>query len=260
MNRKMKLGMFLSFAGLFCLFGLNVYADMYIESKTTNYTIIQQAGVEDLEKTYVTADKMKTVQSDGEITIVRLDKGLMWNINGSRKTYMEMSFEEMKAATQKAMNAMEDTIANIPPEQRKQMEQFMPQFIMPKKPELKIKRTGKEKDISGYKCEFIIATMDTSRTEMWVTKQIEYDKDAKKFFESMSSVFSDIVPFYNEASVYQSLIKLELFPIETKTITTMGYKRQSPVSTVSEVDYKKINDSEFELPGGLKKVEAKGAP
>lgn len=246
-------------AGFFCLFGPNVYADMYIESKTT-HNAPDQAGLEELEKAYVTADKMKIVLSDGEIVIFRLDKGLMWNIDSSSKTYAETTFKEMKESAQQSIKDIKEALAKMSPEERKEMEQFMPQLDISKKTEVRMEKTGEKRDVSGYKCELIIATADTARSEMWVTEQIKYDKDAKKFFEAMSSVFSDIPTFQETASMYQTLTKIEGVPMETKTTVIMGSESYSSTSIVSKVEQKKFNDSEFELPAGLKKVTLEEAP
>ena len=246
-------------SGLLCLFGLNVYADMYIESKTT-HNAPDKAGLEELEKAYVTADKMKIALSDGEIIIFRLDKGLMWNIDSSSKTYAETTFKELKESAQQSMKDMQEAMAKMSPEERKEMEQFMPQFDISKKTEVKIEKKGEKRDVSGNKCELIIATTDTTRSEMWVTEQMKYDKDAKKFFEAMSSIFSDIPSFQEMASMYQTLTKIEGVPMETITTVTMGYESYSSTSIVSNVEQKKINDSEFDLPVGLKKVRLEEAP
>ncbi|HHT9126655.1 MAG TPA: DUF4412 domain-containing protein [Candidatus Brocadiia bacterium] len=259
MKIKLKLGVFLFFSGLLCLLWLNVYADMYIESKTT-HDAPGQAGLEILEKTYVTADKMKTVLSDGEIVIFRLDKGLIWNIDSPGKTYTESTFEEMKESAQLATKGIESALAEMSPEERKAMEQFMPQFGKSKKIEVKIEKTGKKRDVSGYKCELIIATMDTTRFEMWVTEQVKYDEGARKFFEALSSIFSDVPTYQEMVSEYQSLMKLEGFPVETKTTVNMGHESYSSTSIVTKVEPKKISDSEFELPAGLRKVMSEEAP
>lgn len=246
-------------AGLFCLFGLNVYADMYFESKTTQ-NAPDQVELEEIEMTYVTADKMKIVLSDGEIVIFRLDKGLMWDIDSASKTYTETTFKEIKESAQQSMKDIEEALAKLPPKERKEMEQFLPQFGASKKIEVKIEKTGEKRDVSNYKCELIIAATDTTRSEMWVTEQIKYDKDAKKFFEAMSSIFSDIPSFQEMASMYQALTKIEGVPMETETIVTMGTESHTSISIVSKVEQRKINDSEFELPAGLKKVVVEEVP
>lgn len=250
----------LFFFGLLCSSWSNVHADMYIEAKTTEYAMGQQTGQERLEKTYLTADKMKTMDAEGEIVILRLDKGLMWNIDRNEKKYTEITFEEMRQMAQQAMKIMEDTLAELSPEEKEQMEQYMPQLSTLKRPEIKIEKTGKTKDISGYKCELIIVSSDTTKSEMWVTDQLQYDKDAKKFLESISATFSDIASLREQATMYQSLIKIEGFPMETKITTTVGPRSFSSVSTVTTVENKKIKDSEFDLPLGLTKIRAPGTP
>ncbi len=259
MERNFKRVLAAVIAGLFCLFGLNVYADMYFEAKTTQKAL-GQPGQEELEKTSVTADKMKIALSDGEMVIFRLDKGLIWNIDSSNKTYTETTFKEIKESAQRSMEDIKKEIAKMSPEERKEMEQFLPQLDISKKTEVRIEETGEKRDVSGYKCGLIITTTDTARSEMWVTEQIKYDKDAKKFFEAISSIFSDIPTFQEMASMYQTLTRIEGVPMETKTTVTMGPESYSSISIVSKVEQKKINDSEFELPEGLKKVKAEEAP
>jgi hypothetical protein len=253
---KWNLRLSLFFVALFYAFGPNVYADMCIESVNTTFALGRQMGKEEHQKTYFTADKMKTIQDGGKITIIRLDKGLIWNIDGSKKTYTEMTFKGMKESAQQAMKLMEDSMANIPPEQRKLMEQFKPHSHGPKKPKTTLERTGKMKDVSGYKCELIVGSTRTTRTELWATKQVEYSKDAKNFFEALSSVFSEFPSFQEESFIDDSLIELGFFPIETKKTSTGDPRGFSSTSIITKIEHKEFNDSEFELPEGLKKVNA----
>lgn len=72
--------------------------------------------------------RMESSNTPGSIFIYRADKGVFWMVDGSRKTYTEMTrkdLESMAGAMDAAMRQMQEQLATLPPEQRAMMEKMM---------------------------------------------------------------------------------------------------------------------------------------
>ena len=101
-------------------------------------TVIQQEGGEIGSKNpkskitmYLDAGKLRVDTQDSEnksILIFDANKQVMWMINPAENSYREMDKAQMDAMGQqmsKAMEQMQAQMANMPPEQRKMMEDMM---------------------------------------------------------------------------------------------------------------------------------------
>lgn len=205
-----------------------------------------------------------------EITIIRLDKGLQWEIELHEGTYSETKFADLKQM------AVEDEMADD--------EIFeMPEF----KTEFDIKKTGATKVINGYKCEQTIITItikekdpETGKeashkiiNDMWLSPGIKGRDELDAFnekYERMTGFSKDILQNLGQTSRQQYQFAEELleemknikgFPIlmNLKMIYEGAGEQGSIQSDVKvetkSVSTKPIDASIFELPKELKKVE-----
>ncbi|MDZ7379223.1 MAG: DUF3617 domain-containing protein, partial [candidate division KSB1 bacterium] len=82
-------------------------------------------------KAYIDKDRMRAEVGDpdtDQVVIFRQDKERFWIINNKDKTYREITKQEVqtiKAQIDSAMAMMQEQMKNLPPEQRKMMEQRM---------------------------------------------------------------------------------------------------------------------------------------
>ena len=158
-------------------------ADVTIKEKTTVQGFMGMFTSEGTEVTYIKADKFRNeseVERSGmvnptpiedpppRVTIVRLDKDLMWRVNLKDKTYQEISLEEMEeAAADRARFKIVD---------------------------VKIKVTGETKEIAGRECEgvsteitFEVDTGDevmaqTMNILFWMTDNTEGLEEMRTFW------------------------------------------------------------------------------
>ncbi len=82
-------------------------------------------------------------------SITRLDKELIWNVDHDKKTYTELTFEQMK----KMMESMSAMFSNPAKEDslRKAMEKLSTT--------VDVKKTGEKKTVAGLDCERVIISM-----------------------------------------------------------------------------------------------------
>ena len=155
---------FLAVLGIMFLFCGASYADVTVQKSVKSSGMGGLGAFETTEKLMVSGDKECTkgiTKYSGKFSslmnkgakeatsITRLDKELIWNIDNDKKTYTEMTFEQMKQMM-KSMSAM---LSN-PAKQdslRKAMEKLSSS--------VDVKKTGEKKTIAGFECERVILTM-----------------------------------------------------------------------------------------------------
>jgi len=131
-----------------------------LDSKSTTVTYLQGDKKCDETETRMTGKLMKLMGGGKPVktaSIIRLDKGVIWNIDHKSKTYTEMplqSFEE-------AMQGLQGSAG----EDQSGMDTGQPDFdtsrvtMLP--PKIDYKLTGKTEVIAGHSCEQGILTMET---------------------------------------------------------------------------------------------------
>ena len=164
-------------------------ADLTIKEKTSSTGFMGMWSSKGTEVTYVKGGKMRSeseIERGGmmasmpkeetlpAVTIVRLDKSVMWYLNLADKTYMEVPLKSEK---------VEDV-----------GEEFDFEFK-----DLKIRKSGETKEIMGYKCNGIEAevTFETKLGEeeepisqkvdllFWMTSKAKALKEMRSFWENM---------------------------------------------------------------------------
>jgi GLPGLI family protein len=191
--------------------------------------------------------------SENSVMIFRLDKEMMYQIDNVKKEYSEMTFAEMEAYAKKAnkklegkMAEMSEQLKNMPPEQRKAMEQMMGGMGMGEKnAKIEVKKTAEKKTISGYTC--IKYAMNENGKEIgsiWTTTGIPnysgMQNDMKEFGQRMAAQMPKAV------EMVEAMKKVEGFPVQT---TIAGI-----TTTVTKIENKSVAASDFEVPAGYKKV------
>lgn len=188
--------------------------------------------------------------------IYRGDKQVFWTVNLKEKSYMEMTekdFEEMAAKMDDAMKKMQAQMANMPPAQKKMMEDMMAK-MMPggaKAPKTTFKKVGSGGKVNGWntdKYEGIREGVKTS--EIWAAEPKSLDfsegdmqvlKDMAKFFEKFAKNMEGLVGD-------KSRNGLEGVPVKTVT-----FKDGQPEFETQMKEVKKESQaaSLFEVPAGL---------
>ena len=240
---------------LILLLGTLVYADVMYEMQTTTEGMMGMGG-ETMMRVYVKKDYSRTeIMSDSQaaaeptdITIIRLDKGLLWNLNPTKKEYSETTFDEMNASVE-GIEGEEETEIELP--------------------EIKVEKTGIKKKILGKDCEKIVVSMDATSEQagtatftqtMWVTKDIPGYMEIVNFNKKMPlmgtksspKVMGGTTKSYTE---FQEKVKgIEGFPLELDLDMTMGAEGMSfsitMHSVVTRFDTKTLDAGLFEIPAG----------
>ena len=232
-------------------------------------------GHQTREKTgtmWVEKDRLRMDMGE-RAAIYRVDKQVLWVLQEKEGTYMEMSKEQMKQVgeqLQSAMTQVQEQIKDLPPEQRKMVEQMMAGKMGeqgtkgqgPKKEEPRtLAKTGKTETINGYPCVSYEATRGGRREqEIWVTDWKRFDLSAADFkvLEDFSVFIKDAMgPLVRQfsPSFMQKYADTEgpgaVPGVPIRTVTD-GPGGQS-MTELKKIAREEIPASRFEIPAGLKK-------
>ena len=233
---------------------------LYVESRNTSG--------DEIEKFWYMPHMFRTTDDNGKITVIRLDKELIYNIDPEKRTYTEFLFSEMKGMKDKAAAMLKKRMENMSPEQKKQMEEMM-KHVEGMSPEQKkalegqmggkkepsdgnkyeVVNTGETKSISGFTCTKYTVKRHGDDTEtVWATNDVRgtetLRKDMEQFMEKISTELGSGKlgnEWYKE---------IRGFPIRTES--------DGSTRTVTKIEQRSISASEFAVPAGYTKEKMKG--
>ncbi len=90
-----------------------------------------------------------------QVSIVRLDKKLVWNIDDAKKSYTEQTFAELKEMMEKGMEDYDKS--QTMPEQE---DDYESEYTW-SKPVVKVENLKENKTINGFNCEHYLASVTT---------------------------------------------------------------------------------------------------
>lgn len=210
------------------------------------------------EKMYYIPKKFKSESEDGNAMILRLDKQVLYSVNGKEKTYWEMTFEEMEAMMKKSGAKMDDAMAkmqkkleSMPEAQRKMVEKMMKGRIPSKESDdsnIEVTNTGEKKSISGYSCTKYVMKQDGKELmTIWATKDAKPFEEMRKDFEEFQKRMMAMNPMMMKGIVAK-MSTIDGFPVETELGKGMKH-------VVTKIEKRSTPASAFEIPAGYTKVK-----
>ncbi len=302
--RGKKLSLTLAIAG--CLMMVSsLWADVVYKQRMKMEMMGGMMQMEFQTTTFVKGDKQRTemisppgktmrVPGTGGITIIRLDKDVVWTISPDTKTYKETPLKEMFAPQPAEEKAKGQAKVNLP--------------------KFAVKQTKESKLINGFKCQKVIMTMEgeaiddetgekisySMSGDLWITKGEKRLKELNNFQKKLSektggSSTSFIDKFFsgtqkdqmeeftkkmNEIGGFPILMDASMkmkgnfveeegeeegeeeeMPAQMKGMMEAMKTGNKPIFTihmvVTEVKSTSIKDSQFALPQGLQKMSIK---
>lgn len=242
-----------------CIAASALAQGLYWQTKT------EGSVAEGTTENYAIPKMFKTVSTgganDGTVMILRLDKKVFWSIDAKKKTYSEVTFDEMEAILQKAggkmdaaMEKMKKEMEGMPKEQREMMMKMMGGNMPGADADaaIDVKRTAEKKRISGYDCaKYVVRRGGSEFMSLWVTKDVRgFDNmmaDWKEFAKRMSAMSARFGKGITDA--YKDI---DGFPMQT----TMTMMNTTVTNTVTKIEQRAISAKEFEVPAGYTKVKS----
>lgn len=218
-------------------------------------------GGKQTEESFAMPKMVKVVRTGsehgGSVMIVRLDKDLIWMVNPEKKTYSEITFDDLQKMAEKGkerMAMMKEKMKDMPDEQRKMMEKMMGAGM---DQPIDVKKTDEVKKIAGHECTKLTALRGGEPfLTMWVANDVTGFKSLMADWKESSERLSSLGSMFGKGmgDIYKSI---DGFPMET-SVSMMGH---TMTTTVTSVEKKTTPSSAFEIPEGYTKVDSpmKGA-
>jgi hypothetical protein len=205
--------------------------------------------------TYLMPKMFKHVsQPEGNAVILRMDQEKMYNIDPKEKTYSEMTFAEMEQQMKKMsakvdsqMAQLEESMKNMPPEQRKMMEGMMGSKMGKPGAEVHLVRTDEKKKVSGFNCmKYVAKEGEKDLMTLWATKDVRGFESLRKDYEALTKRMMSMNPSFMKGLV-DAMLKVDGFPMETEWggMTVM----------VTKVEPRVTGAAEFAVPAGYTKTK-----
>lgn len=216
---------------------------------------------------YVDNDRLRMEMSgsdEKQVIIFRGDKNVFWVVNMDKKSYAEMTQEDMKklkVQMDKMQEMMKEQMKNLPEEQRKMMEQMMPSGMG----NAKVVKTEYKKKASGQKvgkwnCDQYEGFKEGKKTsEMWTASwdqigikrgDVSGFKKMAEFFDVISQDAMEIMKIGSEEWEKEQGIS----GIPVKWVDFMDGQQNSQ-GEMKEITKKDLDGALFELPSGFEKEE-----
>ncbi len=211
-----------------------IYNDLSIYREETVVTSQYPSGQQTTAATrvWVKGPKMRTeVASSGEVTIVRADLDKVYMINAVRRIYSETPLAIYRKAQRVslAMLGVDPTYT----------------------------ATNRERKIGHWKCrEVVVAEQagaggDSLKTIWWMSDDPSLEK---RLMRHVMSVSMGLDLDETNSRFFEKLAGIPGYPVQTETTMTHGGTTVKTVNTLQKMERREINDSQFELPEGLTKM------
>lgn len=236
----------------------------------------QHRGQTTTASIYIEGDHLRMESNEDHATVAIYDAATkrMIVLRPERRSYMEMGEEDMKRMRTQvdgqmaaARAQMEARMKNMPPEQRKMVEQMMAQNGMapgapaappPKEPEWTFQATGQKKNVSGFPCEVhrVLeggAVKEEDCLSPWSKGLVTKDDIGAlmRFAESMSSLMGGMGGGQVNAAMNR-VHRLPGFPVQRVRATGPN---ESEVETLKKLERKALPKDLFTVPAGFTKED-----
>ena len=251
----------IAIASLVCLAAVAASAeDITITSKVT-----RNGGAPQMTTNYISADRMRISQPDGNEAILDLKSGDMTILNGQKKTYYvitQKDIDDMSARIKEQMNspemkAAQEKMKNLPPDVQKKMQAMMGGAMA-----VSVQKTGTGRTVAGMHCDNWTVTFgQMSKSEECLTSELKFPPQTydrfKNYMDSLNSMMGSMGPMAkNMEAMRAEMAKLKGFPIATTQTTDIMGRRSTTTSEVTEVKRGAIPASAWAIPAGYTKTDS----
>lgn len=211
----------------------------------------------------ITPDKLSGYIRSGsqeQQMIYRGDKKLLWMIDPSSKSYLELTESGLAAIGEQVNSTMNERLAQLPADQRAQAEALLKSRLGEGAvaPLIEAKNTGEKKTVEGHACTKWDLFRDGKKSgEAWVTPRSEFKVTPADFqvFGAMVQFFDGVrkaIPMaqalWRNGDTFAMFQKIDGIPVLTRR---MDGDKVLGETTMKSLERKPAAASLFELPAGL---------
>jgi hypothetical protein len=191
---------------------------------------------------YFSKNAMKRAGSDGNDTIIQFDSGKIITIDNNKKTYSEMTVEQLQQMMDKATSGM---AANK--EQMDAMRKMMGQTS----DSITVTKEGPGETIAGYATvKYTITGM--MNMEIWAAPEL---KVPGLYYDAMK-LRAPRNPMFDMGKMYDEFKKIDGMTLKTVMTIKMMNNEMKTTTVVDSVEKTPVPASIFAIPAGYKQVDA----
>jgi hypothetical protein len=254
MKRRMYVGgVLLSFAliGLLSMNGLVPYATAQLSgllSQGLTMTMTTTANGRTTTAThYFSGNASKSVSADGNDSIVRFDQQKLISIDNKKKTYSEMTFQQIQEMADKLSNSMAGISEN--PEAAAAIKKMMGGGSSAP---LTVTRQGPGEAIAGYATEkyLVAGPLDM---EIWAAPEL---KVPTTYYDAVK-IRIPANPMFDLRQMYDAFKQINGWPVKYVMTMKMMGRTMTTTNEVTSVQKGAIPPAIFEIPAGYQKIQDK---
>ncbi|MBX3027410.1 DUF4412 domain-containing protein [bacterium] len=192
--------------------------------------------------------------------VVDLDKGVTWFVIPSEKRYIEWSEADAKAIGEKMAQmkkAMNERMASLPPDQRKQLEAMMKNLQLPEdhaapEPTIAIRPLNKQQTINGMHASGYQASEDDNTVVAWVTDE---QPDLNKALLTVSERMEKLTPANMRKENVRRQLQQKGLPVMVQNLGGGRYR----IEEIIAVEQKPVDAALFAVPQEFSKTTGRDA-
>lgn len=213
---------------------------------------------------YLGKDRMRTETKGGggdHVFIFRGDRELFWMVDTKKRSYVEISREDLKklkAMMDKAMKKYEEQMKNLPPEQRQMVESMMKDKIPQKPPQTRYKKVDSGIPVGRWTCDLYDGYQGQEKIEeVWTAEAGQFDLHPEELqvFDEVRGFMEEFskqpLPFFRIGKEQEGKGS-DFSGVPVRMISYSEGKKQERMELL-DVQRKDVDPSLFELPEGLKR-------
>jgi hypothetical protein len=215
--------------------------DLTVHSKTTSSGMGGMGGRDSTTTTYFGKSAMRISPQDGKDSIIRFDSKKIISIDNNKKTYSEMTFQQLQDRLDEAGAAME--------ENQEEMAAALKMMGMDNI-SLTVAKAGPGETIEGYATEKYIVK-GPMQIEIFAAKNLKVPTEYYDYVKlQMPSN-----PMFDMKALFDEMKKVEGLPLKTVTTMKMMNMESKTTEVVTSIEKGPIPASVFEIPAGYRRVE-----
>lgn len=223
----------------------NIGDGLILHKEVRSKGMMGQGGNE-TSTTYLSQNALREESSGGSDMIMYLAERRFVLIDHKKKTYSEMSVDDLQNRMDDVSKAMSD------PENQQAME-MLKQMMGGGSGEVTVRHVGDGGSVAGFSTQKYEIKMSPMEMTLWATSEIE---PPAAYFDMMNFRIASN-PLFDTAQLIEAFRQVEGFPVKTETSMKLMGMNMETVSEVTKVERGAIDPAKFELPAGYNKAELK---
>lgn len=223
--------------------------DLTIQEKSSSSGGPQGSGRESTATIYLTSKAFRRSSSDGTDSIFRFEDQKIVSVDHKKKTYSEITLEELQKKMDESMQAMNKEGG----EDQKQAMEAMKKMFGGMADSIKVTKIGPGEKVMGYNTEKYQVDMGMMKMQMWCAPDL---KMPPAYYDSVKLRMPKN-PMFDMTKLYDEMKKMDGYPVkQVHTMSMMGMN-MTTTTEVTSVQKGAIPASTFAVPAGYKQEQAK---